>query len=387
MTRKIALIGARIFDGHAWHEGAAALLADDTIAGVVPEAAIPAGFEPVKLEGGILAPGFIDLQANGGGGVLFNAEPTVAGIGAICDAHARFGTTALLATLITDTYDVMAKAIAAGVEAHERKLPGFLGLHLEGPHLSVPKRGAHRLDLVRRMSDRDVTALCAARAHLPNLMVTLAPEAAEDAQIAALAQAGICVSLGHSDASAERAKQAFAAGARSVTHLFNAMSGLTHREPGLVGALLNTDTAFAGLIADGYHVLPDAMTVALRAKRGSGRIFLVTDAMSTVGTDETEFELNGRRILRRDGKLTLEDGTLAGADLDMMTAVRYLAGHAGVPLEEALRMASLYPAQCLGVEGVRGQLSEGAVADLVHLDSEGTVQAVWRAGVNTLAKP
>jgi N-acetylglucosamine-6-phosphate deacetylase len=387
MTRKIALTGARVFDGHAWHQRAAALLTGDTIAGVVPEAAMPAGFEPVRLEGGVLAPGFIDLQANGGGGVLFNAQPNVAGIAAICEAHARFGTTALLATLITDTPDVMRRAIDAGAQAHARKLPGFLGLHLEGPHLSRQKRGAHRLDLVRPMSDGDVEVLRAARAVLPNLMVTLAPEAVEDGQIAALAQAGICVSLGHTNAGAERARQAFAAGARTVTHLFNAMSGLTHREPGLVGALLNTDAAFAGLIADGHHVLPDAITVALRAKRGSGRIFLVTDAMSTVGTAETEFELNGRRILRRGGKLTLEDGTLAGADLDMMGAIRYIAGHAGLPLEEALRMAALYPAQCLGIEGACGQLSEGTAADLVHFDEGGMVRTVWRSGVMRPAEP
>lgn len=385
MTRKIALTGARIFDGQALHESAAALVSGDVIAGVVAEEAIPSGFDPVHLDGGLLAPGFIDLQANGGGGVLFNAEPTVSGIETICEAHARFGTTALLVTLITDTPDVMRRAIEAGAEAHQRKLPGFLGLHLEGPHLSTQKRGAHRLDLVRKMSDRDVEALSAARAVLPNLMVTLAPEAAEDGQIAALAQAGICVSLGHTNAGAERARLAFAAGARTVTHLFNAMSGLTHREPGLVGALLNTDTAFAGLIADGHHVLPDAITVALRAKRGSGRIFLVTDAMSTVGTAQTEFTLNGRRILRRDGKLTLEDGTLAGADLDMMSAVRFIADHAGLAFEEALRMASLYPAQCLGIERSRGRFSEGALADLVHLDDARTVRAVWRAGVTRAA--
>ena len=193
-------------------------------------------------------------------------------------------------------------------------------------------------------------------------------------------KAGICVSLGHTNASAERAKQAFKAGARSVTHLFNAMSGLTHREPGLVGALLNSDETFAGLIADGHHVVPDAINVALRSKSGKGRIFLVTDAMSTIGTDQTVFELNGRQIFRKDGKLTLADGTLAGADLDMISAVKFIAGNTSLQFDEVLRMASLYPAQCLGIEKTRGHLARGVAADLVHLDDNRNVQRIWRAG-------
>ena len=381
MTGKIALTGAEIFDGHMRHSDAAVLISDGIISGVVSRDDIPLDFEIVHLNGGLLAPGFIDLQANGGGGALFNAEPNIGGIKTICDAHARFGTTSLLATLITDTPEIMKRAIDAGIEAYERKLPGFLGLHLEGPHLSTQKNGAHRLDLIRAMTDRDVESLCEARKALPNLMVTLAPEAAQDAQITELAKAGVCVSIGHTNASAERSKQAFRAGARSVTHLFNAMSGLTHREPGLVGALLNADEVFAGLIADGHHVFPDAINVALRSKTGKGRIFLVTDAMSTIGTDQTVFELNGRQIFRKEGKLMLADGTLAGADLDMISGVRFIAENTNLQFEEVLRMASLYPAQCLGVEKTRGQLIQGAVADLVHLDDDRNVQAVWIAGM------
>ena len=381
MTGKIALTGAEVFDAHKRHSNAAVLMSDGIISGVVSRDDIPLDFEIVHLNGGLLAPGFIDLQANGGGGALFNAEPNIGAIKTICDAHARFGTTSLLATLITDTPEIMKRAIDAGIEAHERKLPGFLGLHLEGPHLSTQKNGAHRVDLIRAMTDRDVESLCAARKALPNLMVTLAPEAAQDAQITELAKAGVCVSIGHTNASAERSKQAFRAGARSVTHLFNAMSGLTHREPGLVGALLNADEVFAGLIADGHHVFPDAINVALRSKTGKGRIFLVTDAMSTIGTDQTVFELNGRQIFRKEGKLMLADGTLAGADLDMISGVRFIAENTNLQFEEVLRMASLYPAQCLGVEKTRGQLIQGAVADLVHLDDDRNVQAVWIAGM------
>ena len=381
MTRRIALTGARIFDGYSCHENGALLISGGTITGIVHAGHVPSEFERTHLEGGLLAPGFIDLQANGGGGVLFNEEPTVRGIRTICQAHARFGTAALLVTLITDTPDITRRAIEAGAEAHERRVPGFLGLHLEGPHLSIQKKGAHRSDLIRPMADRDVEILCQARGTLPNLMVTLAPEAVEDAQIAELTKAGICVSLGHTNAPAERAKRTFQAGARAVTHLFNAMSGLNHREPGLVGAALNADEVFAGLIADGHHVALDAINIALRSKSGRGRIFLVTDAMSTIGTDQTDLVLNGRRIIRKDGMLTLEDGTLAGADLDMNSAVRFIARNTSLPVEEVLRMASLYPAQCLGIEKTRGCLLQGAVADVVHLDDEENVRAIWMAGI------
>ncbi len=380
MMRNIALTGATIFDGHRCHEKAAVLLSEGIVSGIVSREHVPPHFELTLLDGGLLAPGFIDLQANGGGGVLFNETPSAAGIATICAAHARFGTTALLTTLITDTPDITRRAIEAGVQAHEQNVPGFLGLHLEGPHLSVEKRGVHHPGLIRPMTDADVEMLRAARQALPNLMVTLAPEVVEDAHIAELAKAGICVSLGHSNASAARSKQAFQAGARSATHLFNAMSGLNHREPGLVGAALNTDRAFAGLIADGHHVMPDAINIALRSKTAEGKIFLVTDAMSIVGTDQTSLILNGRRIIRKDGKLTLEDGTLAGADLDMISAVSFIARNTPLPFEDILRMASLYAAQCLGIEKTRGRLTPGAAADIVHLDDERRVRATWIAG-------
>ena len=382
MTRKIALTGAKVFDGHTCHMDAVLLVSGGIISGIVTREHITSDFEVTHLDGGLLAPGFIDLQANGGGGVLFNEEPTAKGIRTICAAHARFGTTALLATLITDTPEVTQRAIEAGVEAHQQNVPGFLGLHLEGPHLSIEKRGAHHRDLIRPMTDRDVEILREARQALPNLMVTVAPEAVEEAQITELAKAGICISLGHTNATSERSKRMFQAGARSATHLFNAMSGLNHREPGLVGAALNTGAAFAGLIADGHHVAPDVINIALRSKPGPGKIFLVTDAMSTIGTDQTELVLNSRRVIRKDGKLMLEDGTLAGADLDMNSAVSFIASNTALPFDEVLRMASLYPAQCLGIEKTRGCLMLGAAADIVHLDHDGNVQAVWMGGIN-----
>lgn len=370
--------GAAVFDGARLHEGAALVVEDGRVAAIVPEAAAPAGGR-VALGGGILAPGFVDLQVNGGGGVLLNDAPDVEGIRAICAAHGRLGTTGLLPTLITDTPEVTRAVIAAGIAAAAAEVPGFLGLHLEGPHLDPRRKGAHDPRLIRPMTAEDLGVLCEAAGRLPALMVTLAPESATPAQVAALAAAGAVVSLGHSDCGMAAARAAFAAGARCVTHLFNAMSQLGNREPGLVGATLDAEQVRAGLIADGIHVAPEAMRVALAAKRGADGIFLVTDAMPVAGTDLTEFALNGRRILRRDGRLTLADGTLAGADIDFAGAVRVLVG-IGLRPEAALRMATAVPAAVIGAGQRCGSLAPGLPADVVHLDGGLALRGVWRAG-------
>ena len=293
----------------------------------------------------MLAPGFVDLQVNGGGGVMLNDHPDVEGIETICRAHAPFGTTALLPTLITDTPEVTAAVIAAGIEAARRKVPGFAGLHLEGPHLSIARKGAHDAKLIRPMTDADQAALIAARKKLPALLTTVAPESVTPAQVTALTQAGIVVSLGHTEASYATATEYAMAGATMVTHLFNAMSQIGNREPGLVGAAIDNGSLSAGLIADGIHVHLSTIEIAMRAKSGPGNIFLVTDAMATIGTDLTDFTLNGRTIYRKDGRLTLADGTLAGADLDMISAVRFMCGLRGIDLQQALHMASRYPAE------------------------------------------
>lgn len=370
--------GARIFDGHEWRDGAALLVDGGTVVGIRPEG--EATGETIDLGGGMLVPGFVDLQVNGGGGVLLNDAPSVDGIRTICAAHARFGTTALLPTLITDTPELTHAAIRAGIAAAEARVPGFLGLHLEGPHLSISRKGAHDPKLIRPMRDGDLAALAEAARALPVLLTTVAPETVPPAQVAALVAAGVKVSLGHSDASFEVAAAAQEAGATLVTHLFNAMSPLAHRDPGLVGAALEAGSAWVGLIADGFHVHPSAIAVALRAKNGPGRIFLVTDAMATIGTDMIEFTLNGRVIKRQGGRLTLEDGTLAGADLDMISAVRFMHHDMGLPLGEALRMASLYPAQAIGKAEILGQFGAGAAASMVHLSASLQVAGVWIDG-------
>ncbi len=374
-----AIVAPRLFDGHIWHENAAILVVSPEEYRIVPASELSGDVERIDLHEGFLAPGFVDLQVNGGGGVMFNDHRDAPAIRTICAAHARFGTTALLPTLITDTPGITGEAIAAGIEATRQNIPGFAGLHLEGPHLSVSRKGAHDPGLIRPMEQPDLEALITACQSLPTLLTTVAVESVSTEQIAALAQAGIIVSLGHTDASLTAARSAADSGATMATHLFNAMSQLGNREPGLVGAVLTDARLFAGLIADGIHVAPDTIRVALAAKQKPGRIFLVTDAMSIIGTDQTSFTLNGRTIRRENGRLTLEDGTLAGADLDMISAVRFMHHDIGVELGEALRMASLYPAEAIGRSEL-GRLGQGARADFIHLSDALDVRSVWIGG-------
>ncbi len=382
MNNKIqAFRGADIFDGSQWHKASALLLNAGMIHGIIAENNIPEDYDIVDLEGGILSAGFVDLQVNGGGGVQLNTARTIGDICKICDAHAKFGTTYLLPTLITDTAETTANIGRIAMQAVAENLAGMIGLHLEGPHLSVPRKGAHDPALIRSMTDRDCDDLVSLAQSLPSLLLTVAPENVTDLQIKTLTNAGAIISLGHSDADYKRVQSATQAGATNVTHLFNAMSQLSGRAPGLVGGALNLGQLSAGLIADGIHVSVASIQIALAAKRGPGEIHLVTDAMATIGTDLSEFKLGSRRILRQNSRLTLEDGTLAGADLDMMSAVRFMVQKVGVDLQEALRMASLYPAQLLGRSTEFGQLIRGARAGIVHFDKELFVRNVWRDGI------
>jgi N-acetylglucosamine-6-phosphate deacetylase len=379
MSSALALLAKRIFDGEAWHDDAALIIGGGIVEAIVSREKIPTGAETIDA-GDMLAPGFVDLQVNGGGGVMLNDHPTVDGIETICRAHAPFGTTALLPTLITDTPEVTAAAVAAGIEATRRKVPGFAGLHLEGPHLSIARKGAHDPRLIRPMTDADLKALIAAKKELPALLTTVAPESVTPEQVSALTKAGIVVSLGHTESTCTTANSYADAGATMVTHLFNAMSQIGNREPGLVGAAIDDGRLSAGLIADGIHVHPSTMEIALRAKFGPGSIFLVTDAMATIGTDMTSFTLNGRTIYRKDGRLTLADGTLAGADLDMISAVRFMHGLRGIDLQQALQMASLHPASAIDRRDTLGRLTKGAAANIVALSKKLDVSGVWIDG-------
>ena len=375
-----AIRGARIFDGETWHEDAALVVSGGRVTAIVAEAEIPADAELVSSGGGILVPGFVDLQVNGGGGVMLNDQPTVEGLRTICRAQARFGTTALLPTLITDTPETTAAVIAAGRQAVAQNMPGFAGLHLEGPHLSLARKGAHDPALIRPMDAADLDLLLSCRDVFPAMMITVAPENVTEEQVSRLAAAGFVLSLGHTDAGFDTVERYAKAGASTVTHLFNAMSPLGHREPGMVGAALDNGHLHAGLIADGIHVHPAAMSLALRAKQGPGRIFVVTDAMSPIGTDLTSFTLNGREILRRDGRLTLADGTLAGADIDMLASVHFLHRTLALPLEEALRMVSAYPAEAARLGQRKGALKPGYDADFVLLTDDLQMKGTWIGG-------
>lgn len=370
----VSIVGARVFDGETFHEDAALAMEDGRVAAIVPHAEAPA--PRIESDGLLLAPGFVDWQVNGGGGVLFNETPTPEGISAIARAHARFGTTALTPTLITDAPEVAREAADAAAAALAGRAEGVVGVHFEGPHLSVSRKGAHEARFIRPMEIADRALL--GRGDMGRVVATVAPESAGPDDIAALARAGVLVSLGHSDADYDVAMVAFAAGARAVTHLFNAMSPLAHRAPGLTGAALDHTEVAVGLIADGWHVHPAALRLAVRAKR-PGLATLVTDAMPTVGVAGDAFALNGRTVTREGGRLTLPDGTLAGSDLDMASAVRFMSRDGGVPLAEALRMASLYPARLLGLPD-RGRLSPGARADIVALDDRLRARRVWIGG-------
>lgn len=368
---RFLLTGARVFDGTTLHDGLSVAVEGETLHALVPGSL--AGWDEIALPGGILAPGFVDLQVNGGGGVMVDGTATPASLAALADVHARLGATTILPTLITDT----PKATRAVLDAALRT-PGLAGLHLEGPHLDPQRRGAHDGALIRPLSAEDLSELCHAARHLNRLIVTLAPNRVTPEQIAMLSAAGVIVSLGHSDCSYDQAMAARRAGARMVTHLFNAMSPLASREPGLTGAALTGDFD-VGLIADGVHVHPQTMAIALAAKR-AGRVFLVSDAMAVAGTKDKSFRLGGREILRQDGRLTLQDGTLAGADLTLPRAARVLVTEVGLPVEQALAMASRLPAEAVGLADRHGCLMPGRVADLVHLTDELTLRAVWRRG-------
>ncbi len=367
----------RIFDGLDWHDDACLLSSAGQVRAIVPIKDVPDACPINTLTSGFIAPGFIDLQVNGGGDALFNASPNITTLRTICAAHQASGTMGLLPTLISSSQDVLEQAIATGRAAQKANVPGFMGLHLEGPHLAAEKPGAHDANHFRPLTEQDADRYIAARQDLPNLLITLAPEAATTAMVTKLAAGGVMVSLGHTNTTYEQALDYFKAGACMVTHLFNAMSGLDARNPGLIAAALHAGVG-AGLIADGHHVHAASIWTALSAKIGAGQIFLVSDAMPTAGGQLQEFMLNKKRVQRHEGKLTFEDGTLAGADLTMLAAVRHLHQKVGVPRAQALKMATLYPAAALGIK--KAGLVPGAPADFIALTDTFDLMGVWRAG-------
>ncbi|QIK78587.1 N-acetylglucosamine-6-phosphate deacetylase [Sphingomonas piscis] len=372
-----ALANATVLTPEGLRERHAVVLDGGRIDAVVPIADLPSGIAFDDLGGDTLVPGFIDVQVNGGGGVLFNDAPTVEAIEAIATAHRRFGTTGLLPTLISDDLDVVQRGIAAVDDAIAAGIPGVLGIHIEGPFLNRQRKGIHHASKIRLL-DEDGLALVTSRTK-GRTLVTLAPECTTPHMIAQLVEHGVIVAAGHTDGTYAEIREALDHGLSGFTHLFNAMSQLGSREPGAVGAALEDPAAWCGIILDGRHVSAVSLKLALRCKPAD-RFMLVTDAMPSVGSAEKSFMLQGRPVTVVDGVCVNEDGTLAGSDLDMAQAVRNAQALLGVDLATAVAMASVNPAAFLGLDGRQGRIAKGMSADLVQLDSSGAVARSWIAG-------
>jgi N-acetylglucosamine-6-phosphate deacetylase len=374
----VALLNGRVLRENRLVEGRCVLLADGRILDIVaPSERRVRRAERRDLGGQLLLPGFIDSQVNGGGGVLFNDAPSVESIRAIGRAHRRFGTTGFLPTLISTDLDIMARAIAAVRSAIAAGVPGVLGIHIEGPYLSLARKGVHDPAKLRELDASALGLLTSLRGG--RTLVTLAPEVTTPQIIEKLVAAGVVVSAGHTNATYAEISTALRHGLTGFTHLFNAMSQLTGREPGAVGAALEDPTSWCGIIVDGAHTDPVVLRIALRCKPHD-RFMLVTDAMPSVGTNDHSFELQGRRITVSGSTCLDEDGRLAGSNIDMATCVRNAISMLGLSLPEAVRMASQGPAEFLGLAHDTGRIAPGLRADLVLADDALNVLETWIAG-------
>jgi N-acetylglucosamine-6-phosphate deacetylase len=374
---KYAISAARIFNGEKMLHDHAVIVGDERITGVVETANLPTGMRQIKREGGILAPGFIDVQVNGGGGVLLNNVPERHAVDTMTSAHRRYGTTTMMPTIVSDTprrQKACVEAVQAAVSGGNQSV---LGVHLEGPFLDLDKRGVHKAETIRQIQDTDMDWLCSLQ--MPAIIVTLAPEHTRAGQIRQLTDCGILVCAGHTNAHYEELSVAIAEGLRGFTHLYNAMRAQTGREPGVVGAALDSDTTWVGIIADGHHVHPANIRIVQKTQP-RGKTLLVSDAMASVGGPESFFEIYGEKIEEKEGRLINSDGVLAGSAIGMMDAVRISTELVGISLEESLRMASLYPAEFLQKSTSLGRLEKGFRADLVYFDDTYTVQDSWVAG-------
>lgn len=380
MTR-FALTAERVFDGNSFEPNLAVVIEGARIFDLVNPARLGAKIPLRQLGAGSLTAGFVDVQVNGGGGVLLNETPTVDGVRKIAGAHRKFGTTGLLPTVITDAPEVMRAAADAVSQAMKQDVPGVLGIHIEGPFIDVKRKGAHDARFIRRPTEEDIQWLCGL--DCGRVLLTLAPNVVAPETIKRLVSAGIVVSLGHSDATAEEANAALAAGASGFTHLFNAMSQMTGRAPGTVGAALSSrQHAYCGLIADGHHVDPVSLKVAIAAL-GDHSAFFVSDAMPSAAGGPASFELQGRPVEVVNGRLQLADGTLAGANVTMLESMRYASEHLDLKPEAILRMASSTPASFLGLHAEIGHIAANCRANLVHLSDDLDVFETWIDGVSS----
>lgn len=375
---KSALVNGRVLLPDGIRDDVCVIIADDRIESVSSEP--PAGVGRIDLGGDLLLPGFIDVQVNGGGGRLFNADPSVETIAIIAAAHRRFGTTGFMPTLISDSFSTIERAIEAVDSAIEAGVPGVLGIHIEGPFLSQARRGIHLASMLRPFDDRFLELFCTKRRG--RRLVTIAPECIAPEQIARLVECRALVSAGHSDADYETVRAALNAGMTGFTHLFNGMSQLANRAPGMVGAALEDRDAYAGIIVDGHHIHPAAFRVALAAK-GPDRLMLVTDAMATVGSQSHEFTLQGRTIHRDGDRLVSDGGVLAGSTLTMSAAVANAMQQGQLEWASAVQMASSTPAHFLGLADQTGSIVPGLRADLVQMREDFTVTDSWIGGASS----
>ena len=370
---EFALVNCDVFTGDKVLTQHAVIVRGGVIVDVVPSDAVPPDVEPIDLEGKSVAPGFIDLQVNGGGDVLFNDDPSLEALIHIRDAHRRLGTTDILPTYITGPADGMAAA-AEAVNAAVREIEGILGIHFEGPAINPERAGVHDKAFIRSGPSEELLSVFTAIRDAC-CFVTLAPETVGEGFIRSLVQRGVRVAAGHTSATRAQMRAAFDEGLSCGTHLWNAMTPLTSREPGAVGALLREDRVWVDIIADGHHVDFDTVAIAVRAKP-RGRTFLVTDAMSPVGGTRGGYRLGPLDVSVIEGRCVTSDGVLAGSALDLASAVRNCIQRIGMPKHEALRMASLYPAQYLGIDDRRGWIRPGYPAHLAVFDNEINVSAV-----------
>ncbi|CAH0990920.1 N-acetylglucosamine-6-phosphate deacetylase [Sinobacterium norvegicum] len=370
-----AFINGDIFTGEEVLSGYTLYTDGDTITDVSPESPCHSyDGEIIDCAGKTLAPGFIDIQVNGGGGVLFNDQTNADGIEAIVKAHQRFGTVAMLPTLISDSHEKIQAAITATDEAIAEKIPGVLGVHLEGPFLNPERKGVHNPEYFSALENDFVPMLSALKTGAT--LVTMAPEQSQPEIVKQLSNNGVLVFAGHTGASYQQTKVALNNGLKGFTHLFNAMTPMLSREPGVVGAALEDTHSWCGIIVDGYHVDNASLKVAIAAK-ATGKMVLVTDAMPTVGAEDKRFVLNGEEIVAKNGRCATAADTLAGSDLDMISAVNNTVKWLDVDWQEAIRMASTYPAQCLGVDHHYGFLAQGYKASFVVLDQQLNLDSVW----------
>lgn len=377
-----AIICDKIFDGEQIIKNHAVLYDGENIDSIVKVDELPEDIQSETFTSGILVPGFIDIQVNGGGGVLFNDTQTVEAISCIGRGHRSYGTTRFMPTLISDKHDKMLMAHEAAKKAILVGSLGAIGIHYEGPFLNVLKRGAHSSEMVRQIEPNDVKFLLE---DFPGIkMVTIAPECVDNAVIKALYEADVRICIGHSAATYDQTVEALKAGASCFTHLFNAMSGFSARSPGVIGAALESRDAWCGMIVDGIHVHPASLKIAL-ASKPQGKCILVTDAMPTVGSDRDEFLFFGELLKADNNKIVNKDGVLSGCHLNMSQAVSNAVRWLDVSVEEALRMGSLYPAEFLGVSNRLGRIRKGYIADLIMLDDKLNVMKSWLAGNDVLS--